>query len=100
MAERCVEPLSLPAASATTASATTALGTRAPATRPTLSAAPPRSRGVVVSMTVPVKPGTRHRTAIATRRTAAARSWPPVIAHPTTTAFLTSARACGRRSSS
>ena len=43
---------------------------------------------------------TRTAAASATRRTAAARSWPPVIAQPIMTAFFTMARACGRRSAS
>ncbi len=40
----------------------------------------------------------RTAAARAIRRTAAARSWPPVIVQPTLTAFFTRAVACGRRS--
>jgi hypothetical protein len=60
--------------------------------------APVFSRGVAVE---PMAWHTRSlRTAAARviRRTAAARSWPPVIAQPTLTAFFTRAVACGRRS--
>ena len=62
--------------------------------------APVFSRGVAVAAMASRRRALRTAAARATRRTAAARSWPPVIAQPTRTAFLIMARACGRRSAS
>ena len=58
--------------------------------------APAFSRGVAVAARASRTGGMRTAAVSATRRTAAARSWPPVIAQPIMTAFFTIARACGR----
>ena len=60
--------------------------------------APVLSRGVAVEPMNSLMRSLRTAAARAIRRTAAARSWPPVIAQPTRTAFLIRALACGRRS--
>ena len=60
--------------------------------------APALSRGVAVEPMAWQMRSLRTAAARAIRRTAAARSWPPVIAQPTRTAFFTRAAACGRRS--
>ena len=60
--------------------------------------APALSRGVAVEPMAWQMRSLRTAAARAIRRTAAARSWPPVIAQPTRTAFFTRAVACGRRS--
>ena len=62
--------------------------------------APAFSRGVAVDPMAPRTRSLRTAAARAIRRTAAARSWPPVITQPTLTAFFTRALACGRRSAS
>ena len=76
-------------------------GSRAGPGRPVPGcSAPAFSRGVAVAARASRTGATRTAAASATRRTAAARSWPPVIAQPIMTAFFTIARACGRRSAS
>lgn len=62
--------------------------------------APSLSCGVAVTAMACRMRALRTAAASAICRTAAARSWPPVIAQPTVTALRTMARACGRRSAS